>query len=84
MKIDINFLEDADDSYKKYTEKGIQLAIVPHRGECLFINGFYHRIIDIVYSDALTGGTEQSICLHLGKSAQSPEEARSSVYEINC
>lgn len=76
MQLSIKFLQDCDDSCKPYEENGIELKHIPHVGECLYVNGFYHRVIDIVYFE------NDEICLHLGQSAQSPEEARSKGYGI--
>jgi hypothetical protein len=76
MKLSLNFLQDFDDSYEEYKKIGIELNHIPHVGECLHVNGFYHRVIDVAYYD------DGRICLHLGQSAQSPEEARSKGYGI--
>ena len=77
MNIKVKFTKDIDESYEAYEEKGININHIPRVGECLRINNFYHRIIDVVYFER-----SADIELHLGKSAQSPEEARSKGYGI--
>ena len=76
MNIQIKFLEDSDDSCNEFEENGINIKFIPRVGECIYVNGFYHRVKDVIYYE--TSG----ICLHLGQSAQSPEEARSKGYGI--
>ena len=76
MHIKLRFLEDSDDSCRPYEESGLELSLCPHVGECLHVNGFYHRVLDVVHDE------DGAISLHLGKSAQSPEEARSKGYGI--
>jgi len=76
VQVTIKFLEESDDSYNDIN-KAIEMQVIPKVGECLHINGFYHRVKDVVYFSE-----DDDIYLHLGKSAQSPEEARSTGYGI--
>jgi hypothetical protein len=77
MHLKIQFLEDADDSCRPFEENGIELSSCPHVGECVHVNSYYHRVIDVVHD-----ADDDTICLQLGKSAQSPEEARSKGYGL--
>lgn len=75
--ITIKFLEDLDDSYPAIEAKGFYLSHIPSVGECIYLNGHYHRIKDIAHDV-----DHDSVCLHLGQSAQSAEETRSKGYGL--
>lgn len=57
-------------------EFGIELKYIPRVGECIKLKEYYYRVLDVVYYQ------DNSIYLHLGKSAESPEVARSKGYGI--
>ena len=76
MKVDLEFLDGCDDSIQPSERNGLILDNLPRVGECLYGNGFFHRVKGIVYFE--DGG----ICLHLGKSALSPKQARSPEYGL--
>jgi hypothetical protein len=65
IHIRAKFLDDVDDSYRHIENKGVVLDNIPRVGECVLINGYYHRVKEIAY-DLDTGNVE----LYLGKSTE--------------
>lgn len=76
IRVELNYLKHTGDGF---TERYLLLKRLPRVGECVHIRGDYHRVIDVVYYPE---SEEQQIILHIGESAQSPEEARSKGYGL--
>ena len=70
LHVNLEFTQDVDDSYEPLSENGIELAHLPRVGECLKINSYYHRVIDVVYFD-----NNESPLLCLGQSSEEPKYA---------